>query len=210
MKKANELLKKDLGIDLCLLTNREKTLLADALRQTYALAELLARLDLARSSYFYHRAQLRLGDKYAPLRQSVRELFEANRRCYGYRRIHAALTKMHTRVSEKVVQRLMKQERLVVAAVKRRRYNSYQGEVEAAPQNLLNRDFQASAPNKKWLTDITEFQLPAGKVYLSPVIDGVARDRWLRWIGGQLVCGHAPRCCPGEYHAGCRHGDDHR
>ncbi|MET3383331.1 transposase InsO family protein [Variovorax paradoxus] len=29
----------------------------------------------------------------------------------------------------------------------------------------------AAAPNEKWLTDITEFQIPAGKVYLSPVID---------------------------------------
>ncbi|MET3492932.1 transposase InsO family protein, partial [Variovorax sp. 1128] len=34
-----------------------------------------------------------------------------------------------------------------------------------------NRDFQAAVPNAKWLTDITEFQIPAGKVYLSPIID---------------------------------------
>ncbi len=40
-----------------------------------------------------------------------------------------------------------------------------------APDNLLNRDFSAGAPNEKWLTDITEFQIPAGKVYLSPMID---------------------------------------
>lgn len=65
LMKANELLKKDLGIDLRLLTNREKTLLIDALRQTHALPKLRVRLDLARSSYFYHRAQLRLGDRYA-------------------------------------------------------------------------------------------------------------------------------------------------
>ena len=39
------------------------------------------------------------------------------------------------------------------------------------PDNLLNRDFSAGAPNEKWLTDITEFQIPAGKVYLSPMID---------------------------------------
>jgi transposase InsO family protein len=38
-------------------------------------------------------------------------------------------------------------------------------------RNLINRDFRAAAPNEKWLTDITEFQIPAGKVYLSPVID---------------------------------------
>jgi transposase InsO family protein len=45
------------------------------------------------------------------------------------------------------------------------------GEISAAPGNIINRDFQASAPNEKWLTDISEFQIPAGKVYLSPMID---------------------------------------
>ena len=74
-------------------------------------------------------------------------------------------------ISEKVVRRLMKQEGLIVAKPKRRRYNSYLGEIGAAPQNLINRDFHAAAPNEKWLTDITELQIPAGKVYLSPVID---------------------------------------
>ena len=72
---------------------------------------------------------------------------------------------------EKVIQRLMKQECLVVAAIRRRRYGSYLGEISAAPDNLINRDFQAATPNEKWLTDITEFQIPAGKVYLSPMID---------------------------------------
>jgi len=69
------------------------------------------------------------------------------------------------------VQRLMKQEQVIVAVTKRRRYGSYMGEIGPAPENLINRDFQAAAPNVKWLTDITEFQLPAGKVYLSPMID---------------------------------------
>ena len=45
------------------------------------------------------------------------------------------------------------------------------GEISPAPDNLVNRDFSASAPKEKWLTDITEFQIPAGKVYLSPMID---------------------------------------
>ena len=35
----------------------------------------------------------------------------------------------------------------------------------------MNRDFHAANPNELWVTDITEFRIPAGKVYLSPVID---------------------------------------
>jgi len=65
----------------------------------------------------------------------------------------------------------MKQECLVAVTPNRRRYGSYLGEISPAPDNLINRDFRAAAPNEKWLTDITEFQIPAGKVYLSPMID---------------------------------------
>ena len=171
LKKANELLKKDLGIDRQLLTNREKTELVDALRSTYALSELLREVGLPRSSFFYHRARLRVTDKYAEVRGVMTDIFERNYRCYGYRRMHASLAKQSVNLSEKVVRRLMKQQSLVPIARRRRRYGSYMGEISPAPDNLLNRDFSASAPNEKWLTDITEFQIPAGKVYLSPMID---------------------------------------
>ena len=171
LKKATELLKKGLGVDPQLLSNRDKTLLVDALEHTYALSELLIRLDLARSSYFYQSDRLRRPDKYADARVAIADIFQSNHRCYGYRRMRAALGRRHLHISEKVVQRLMKQECLVVAANKKRRYGSYLGEISPAPDNLINRDFQAATPNEKWLTDITEFQIPAGKVYLSPLID---------------------------------------
>ena len=69
------------------------------------------------------------------------------------------------------MRRLMKQECPVAATSMRRRYGLYLGEISPTPDNLLNRDFSADAPNEKWLTDITEFHIPAGKVYLSPMID---------------------------------------
>ena len=171
LKKANELLKKGLGVDLPLLSNQEKTRLVDALKQLYSLSELFTELDLARSSYFYHRARLRAADKYGGVRRTIADIFALNHRCYGYRRIQASLGRQHVFISEKVVRRLMRQECLVVAAKRRRKYGSYLGEISPAPDNLINRDFQAAAPNEKWLTDITEFQIAAGKVYLSPMID---------------------------------------
>lgn len=85
--------------------------------------------------------------------------------------IHACLSDQSVNISEKVVRRLMKQQCLIAATNKRRRYGSCIGEISPAPDNLLNRDFSAGAPNEKWLTDITELQITAGKVYLSPMID---------------------------------------
>jgi putative transposase len=156
LKKANELVKKDLGVDLPLLSNREKTTLVDALRKEYGLAEMLARLDLARSSYFYHRSSIQVADKYAEVRCTVAEIFEDNHRSYGYRRVQAALSRQRVFLSEKVVRRLMKQGGLHAARPRRRRYRSYIGEISPAPENIINRDFHASAPNEKWVMDISE------------------------------------------------------
>ncbi|EED67106.1 integrase catalytic region [Comamonas testosteroni KF-1] len=78
LKKANELLKKNQGIILHLLSNREQTLLVDALRHVYSLAELLASLVLARSTYFYHRARSNAGEKYVAVRRTITDTFERN------------------------------------------------------------------------------------------------------------------------------------
>ncbi|MBK4772814.1 MAG: IS3 family transposase [Pantoea sp. Morm] len=171
LTKANELIKKDMGISVLTLKNREKTQLVDALKESYPVAELLSALQLARSCYFYHKASLRLHDKYAEIRITIAKIFEGNYRCYGYRRLHAMLRQNNTHISEKVVRRLMAEEQLIVKRAGRRRYSAYCGEIGQAPENLLARNFRSCRPNEKWLTDITEFQLPAGKVYLSPVID---------------------------------------
>ncbi|WP_275403000.1 IS3 family transposase [Burkholderia cenocepacia] len=128
-------------------------------------------LSDADSSYFYHRSSIRAADKYAEVRCTVAEIFEDNHRSYGYRRVQAALSRQRVFLSEKVVRRLMKQGGLHAARPKRRRYRSYIGEISPAPENIINRDFHADAPNEKWVTDISEFQIPAGKVYLSPMID---------------------------------------
>ena len=41
----------------------------------------------------------------------------------------------------------------------------------AGGQDHIARDFQATAPNEKWLADVTEFPVPDGKAYLSPMVD---------------------------------------
>ena len=140
-------------------------------------ASVLRFLGIPRSTYHCHRS--RAGrDKRAALRRRVRELFEERGRACGYRPIWAELRAQGTRVSEKVVRRLMREEGLRPAYLRRpRRWSSYAGERAPAPPNLPLRpdgthDFSAPAPNLVWVTDITEFRLPSGeRAYLSPVID---------------------------------------
>lgn len=55
--------------------------------------------------------------------------------------------------------------------IRRKKYRSYKGEVGKVAPNLLQRNFSVTKPNLKWVTDVTEFAFPIGKVYLSPILD---------------------------------------
>ena len=175
---AADLVKKDPGVDPANLTNREKATLIDALRSEFTVEELLEAMSMPKSSYYYQRTAIERGDKYADLRIRVKEIFVESDATFGSERIWAALRtgdESHEPVvvSEKVIRRIMGEEGLVVvfAKKKKRKWSSYGGEVDEAPENLVKRDFHAGEPNRLWLTDITEFSLPFGKAYLSPVID---------------------------------------
>lgn len=170
LEKAAEILKKGQGISLSTLTNREKAIVINALRGKYPLKRLLISLQIAKSSYCYQVIAMKT-DRYFALREEVRNIFIESKERYGYRRIHAVMKTNNKPVSEKVIRRLMREEDLSVRRIKRKKYNSYQGEITPAVENVINRDFHAKKPNEKWLTDITEFHIPAGKVYLSPIID---------------------------------------
>lgn len=171
LKETINVLKKDPGIDQTALSNREKAVIIDALKTKYSLPHLLKKLHIAKSSYYYQEKVLIQPDKYFSLRIHIKELFTENKNRYGYRRIHALLKREGIVASEKIIRRIMQEENLVVKVKKTAKYNSYAGEVTPAVPNEIERDFSAEKPNSKWLTDITEFAIPAGKVYLSPIVD---------------------------------------
>ncbi len=171
LEKAAELIKKTKGINLQTLSNYEKAIIIDALRNDYCLRELLNLFNMPKSSYFYQHNIMARPDKYTSIRNEIADIFDDSGNTYGYRRIHAMLKRKSITLSEKVVRRIMKEERLLIKKVRIRKYCSYAGEISEAVPNLLKRNFKASLPNQKWLTDITEFHIPAGKVYLSPIID---------------------------------------
>jgi len=55
--------------------------------------------------------------------------------------------------------------------LRKKKYHSYRGEVGKTAHNLLNRNFRATRPNTKWVTDITEFNLFGQRFFLSPILD---------------------------------------
>ncbi|WP_270417208.1 IS3 family transposase [Bifidobacterium pseudolongum] len=101
----------------------------------------------------------------------VRAAFEHSHQRYGYRRIWRVLRDQGIRVCAKCIMRLMARHGITPRLKRRKRHDSYSGEHTPAPANLVNRRFHAKAPNRLWVTDITEFHIKAGKIYLSALID---------------------------------------
>ena len=125
---------------------------------------------MAKSSYEYQVKALQY-DKYKELRIEIRIIFDENYQAYGSERIYGELKKQGKTVSEKVVRRLMIEENFHPFIPKMKKYSSYQGEISPSVPDLYKHDFKVDEPYKKTVTDITEFSLRDGKVYLSPIID---------------------------------------
>lgn len=58
----------------------------------------------------------------------------------------------------------------LLATIRRKKYRSYGTSVHRYP-NLLNRDFKATKPNQKWVTDISYIKTKQGTLYLSVIRD---------------------------------------
>ena len=76
-------------------------------------------------------------------------------------------------MSKKTVLKRMHELGLQCPVRRRKRYNSFRGDVGEAADNVLNRQFGTEVRHEKWATDVTvtEFNVGASKVYLSPVLD---------------------------------------
>jgi putative transposase len=112
----------------------------------------------------------------ARLCAEIQTIFLENRQVYGSPRIHAALQARGMRCGRKRVVRLM--QALGLQAKRHRQHKpsttSSDPTARFAP-NLLNRDFTATRPNTKWVTDITAVPTADGWLYLAVVLDLFSR-----------------------------------
>lgn len=130
---------------------------------------------IPRSTYYYHIACLKKPDKYETVKSDILRIFRDENKCRrGYRTVTDELRKIY-RINHKTVQRLMKEMGLY-CMVRAKKFSSYKGHVGVVAPNLLNRNFEASAPNEKWVTDVTEFHLYGQKLYLSTILDLYNRE----------------------------------
>ena len=139
------------------------------------------------SSYYY--AKKREADppareiRDAVLKEKVMEVWKGRkgREVYGARKIWLELNRQGIPVARCTVERLMRELGIGGARSRRKRpRTTVPGDPAAYPSDLLERCFEAAAPNRRWVADITYVDTFSGWVYAAFVMDLFAR-RILGW-----------------------------
>ncbi|MGN0446293.1 MAG: IS3 family transposase [Acutalibacteraceae bacterium] len=132
---------------------------------------LLSIMGIARSTYYYELGkENKVEKRNQEAAQIIKSVFSLHHGRYGVRRVYNELRRMGYKINHKRVQRIMHINGLLGKHPKEK-YCSYKGKVGKVADNIINRDFAADAPLKKWTTDVSQFNFPWGKCYLSPILD---------------------------------------
>jgi putative transposase len=148
--------------------------LVDTLKKAYPVSQLCEVLDVQKSSYYYWQAHCEPTAARIHLQVQVKAIHAEVDQTYGSRRMSDALKAQGLDVGRHQARSLM-QEAGVVAVCPKKRHRYPDGEVSQVADNHLNRQFDASQPNQKWVGDITYLWTVTGWMYLAVVMDLFSR-----------------------------------
>ena len=134
----------------------------------YPVSVMCQFFGVSRSGYYDFLKRKDHPDKDAPIAEMIAEQQEKCFHTYGYRRMWKVLKKKDMIRNPKTILRIMKKYDLL-SEIRRRRKWVQMGKQLHKYENLLNREFSADAPNRKWVTDISYIHTKQGILYLSVI-----------------------------------------
>ena len=139
-------------------------------REEYPVSVMCRFFEVSRSGYYDYVKRIGRTERDAPLAEEIRKQQDKCFKTYGYRRMWLALKNKGIHHNPKTILRVMKKYNLL-AEIRRRRKWVSMGQQVHRYGNLLNRQFSADKPNRKWVTDISYIHTKQGVLYLSMIRD---------------------------------------
>jgi putative transposase len=146
-------------------------------RPMWRLARMCRMLGVSKTGYFAwrHRPEsLRSGEDRA-LTTRIHIIHAESRKTYGSPRVHRELRGQGTSISRKRVERLMRTAGIQVKPKARFVVTTDSAHGMPVAPNLLEQDFTATAPDRRWVTDITYVPTEEGWLYVAAIIDLFSR-----------------------------------
>ena len=130
-------------------------------------------LGVSASGYYawLHRPESQRTRENRRLVVEIRAIHKENRGVYGSPRIHAELKEREIHVGENRVARLMREKGIAAKQKKKYKVTTDSNHNQPVAPNILQRDFDAKAPNQKWLADISYIPTREGWLYLAAILD---------------------------------------
>ena len=147
----------------------------------YSIKEICVALHFNRSSYYKWKKRNPSNSELlnVQITKCIKNYYEESNGVLGYRQMcininRGKIDALPHKVNVKRVRRIMRILGLK-SVIRKKRSDYVKSTPEMTAENILNRDFQATVPFEKWLTDVTEFKYYVGfevkKLYLSAILD---------------------------------------
>ena len=145
-------------------------------KENYSISWMCRKLKISRASYYkwLNRPIPTKELEDIELAEKIREYHKRYKGILGYRRMTIFLNRLEgTDHKPKRIRRLMGIIGVHSTIRRTRKCCTVSNKKDPKADNLLSRNFEASAPNEKWTTDVTEFKVPGEKqkLYLSAFMD---------------------------------------
>jgi transposase InsO family protein len=154
-----------------------ETMRLDTAEYVFSVEYMCDRLDVSKSGYYEwrNRPDSATAQRRENLKLLIKKAFDMSDSTYGYRRIHAQLTRWGHAAGLELVRRLMRELGLVACQPKPKRFGLTRAAAGDVP-DLVGRNFTADAPGGKLVGDITYVRTGEGWLYLATVIDCCTKE----------------------------------
>jgi putative transposase len=146
-------------------------------KASFPIAAMCRLLDVTRQGYYAYVTRPpspRVEDE-RRLGEAVREAFVASGETYGSPRVLREVRKAGWRVGKRRVERALRGMGLTPPAPRRHVRTTVQEPTHPVAPNELARDFTATRPNERWVTDITYVWTQEGWAYVATILDLFSR-----------------------------------
>lgn len=156
---------------------KDKLYAAESISDDYSVHMLCEALDIPRGTYYNHilrnkRDNTWYAKRRETLREQIQEIYDESNQIFGAAKITAVLRRRDIKSSVNMVRQLMSDMGLVSI---RQDAKKYYNDNARRHKNYLNQEFNTTAPDQVWVSDVTYFKCNNKQYYICAVIDLYAR-----------------------------------
>ncbi|MCH5209483.1 MAG: IS3 family transposase [Oscillospiraceae bacterium] len=166
--------------ELCASTTslKERLCYIETLSSEYPVNLLCKTFNVAKGTYYNHtlrnkRENSQFNQKCAMLRPIIKDLYDESHQIFGATKITAILNDRGYHVAFATVSKLMQEMELY--SIRNGAKSYYEQSKRKKRENILQQSFTASAPNKVWVSDVTQFTVKNFRFYICAIIDIFSR-----------------------------------